>query len=87
MLAVADARRFSLLPAPALTLPGLPAGALPPIDGTLTAQLVASVDASRLDGLSGHVRLTGFRAGAVTGDPARIPMESTPPRPLTWMIW
>jgi autotransporter translocation and assembly factor TamB len=66
VLAIADVHRFSLLPAAVRTLPGLPTGALQPLAGTLDAQLVGSLDGSRLDGLSGHVRLAGLRYGALT---------------------
>ncbi len=66
VLAIADAHRFSLLPAVIRALPGIPTGALPPLAGTLDAQVVGSVDGSRLDGLSGHVRLAGLRYGTLT---------------------
>ncbi len=68
VLAIADAHQFSLLPAAAHTLPGIPIGALPPLAGTLDAQVVGSVDGSRLDGLSGHVRLAGLRYGTLSAN-------------------
>ena len=68
VLAIADAHRFTLLHGPAPALPGFAHDTLPPIAGTLDAQLAASVDGSRLDGLSGHARLTGLRYGALTAD-------------------
>ena len=68
VLAIAGAHRFTLLPATARGLPGFAHDALPPIAGTLDAQLVGSVDGSRLDGLSGHARLTGLRYGALSAD-------------------
>jgi autotransporter translocation and assembly factor TamB len=77
VLAIADAHRFSLLPAAARTLPGIPTGALPPLAGTLDAQLVGSVDGSRLDGLSGHVRIAGLRYGALTAS-ATADLGTTP---------
>jgi autotransporter translocation and assembly factor TamB len=77
VLAIADVHRFSLLPATARSLPGIPTGALPPLAGTLDAQLVASVDGSRLDGLSGHVRLAGLRYGALTAG-ATADLGTTP---------
>lgn len=76
-LAIVDAHRFSLLPAKAVPpLPGLPARSLAVPAGTLDAQLVGAVDASRLDGLSGHVRLSGLRYGAIAAD-ARIDLGTT----------
>ncbi len=68
VLAIADAHRFSLLPATVASLPGIQTNALPQVAGTLDAQLVGSVDAARLDGLSGHVHLAGLRYGAVTAN-------------------
>ncbi|MGA2394018.1 MAG: translocation/assembly module TamB domain-containing protein [Candidatus Lustribacter sp.] len=71
VLAIAGVQRFSLLPARAFpALPGLPGGTLRPLAGRLDAQLVGAVDGSRLDGLRGHVRLTGFRYGALTANAA-----------------
>ena len=68
VLAIAGAQHFSLLPSNHATLPGIRANALPPLAGTLDAQLIGSLDASQLDGLSGHVRLARFRYGALTAD-------------------
>ena len=67
-LGVIEAHRFSLLSAPMPTLPGLHMAALPAVAGTLDAQLVGSLDAGRLNALSGHVRLAGLRYGAATAD-------------------
>jgi len=64
---VASARRFSLLPAPAATLPGMSANALPAIGGTIDAALAASVDRDRLSAAGGHLALSGMRIGSVTG--------------------
>ena len=77
VLAIADVHHFSLLPAAARTLPGIPTGALPPLAGTLDAQVVGSVDGSRLDGLSGHVRLAGLRYGTLTAS-ASADLGTTP---------
>jgi autotransporter translocation and assembly factor TamB len=67
VLAIAGVQRFSLLPSRAVpTLPGVAAATLRPLAGRLDAQLVGAVDGSRLDGLSGHMRLTSFRYGALT---------------------
>ena len=66
-LGVLDAHQFSLLPAKMVPLPGLRTTALPPIAGTLDAQIVGGLDSDRLDALSGHLRLAGLRYGAISG--------------------
>ena len=66
VLAIVDARRMSLRSGTVPVLPGLRIAELPPVAGTLDAQVVGAVDASRLDALSGHVRLAGVRYGALT---------------------
>ena len=68
VLAIADAHRFTLLHAAVPQLPGLRSSSLPALAGTLDAQLVGALDAGRLDGLSGHVRLAGLRYGTTTAD-------------------
>ncbi len=61
------AQRFALLPARRAALSGLDLAALPSIAGTLDAALAGSVDNGRLTAASGHVELSGVRAGSVTG--------------------
>ena len=69
-LGVVAANHFSLLPAQTATLPGVKLAALPPVAGTLDAQLVGGLDNDQLDALSGHIRLAGLRYGAITGTAA-----------------
>jgi autotransporter translocation and assembly factor TamB len=69
-LGIVDARHFSLLPAAFAPLPGVHAGALPVVAGTIDAQLAGGLDGDQLDALSGHVRLSGLRFGPVSGNAA-----------------
>jgi autotransporter translocation and assembly factor TamB len=69
-LGIGDAQHFSLLPAALAPLPGLHVAALPVVAGTLDAQLAGGLDGDQLDALSGHVRLSGLRFGAITGSAA-----------------
>jgi autotransporter translocation and assembly factor TamB len=68
VLGIVGARHMSLRPGAMPELPGLRIPALPTVAGTLDAQVIGAVDASRLDALSGHVRLAGLRYGAATAD-------------------
>jgi autotransporter translocation and assembly factor TamB len=68
VLGIVDAHRLSLRPGAIPSLPGFRLAQFPPVAGTLDAQVVGAVDASRLDELSGHVRLAGVRYGALTAN-------------------
>jgi autotransporter translocation and assembly factor TamB len=68
VLGIVAAQHMSLRPGPIPVLPGFRPAELPAVAGTLDAQLVGAVDASRLDELSGHVRLAGVRYGALTAN-------------------
>jgi autotransporter translocation and assembly factor TamB len=65
VLGIVDAHRMSLRPGPIPVLPGFQLAEFPSVAGTLDAQVAGAVDASRLDALSGHVRLAGLRYGAM----------------------
>ena len=65
---IVDAEHFSLLPGHMPALPGLRVAALPTVAGTLDAQIAGAVDRGSLSAASGHVRLSGLRYGAITGD-------------------
>jgi autotransporter translocation and assembly factor TamB len=68
VLAIVDAHRMSLRAGVIPVLPGFHLAQFPSVAGTLDAQIVGAVDASRLDALSGHVRLAGVRYGALTAN-------------------
>jgi autotransporter translocation and assembly factor TamB len=68
VLGIIDAHRMSLRPGAIPVLPGFRLAEFPSVAGTLDAQIVGAVDASRLDALSGHVRLGGVRYGALTAN-------------------
>lgn len=66
---VVAAHRLSLLPARIATLPGLPARALPPLRGSLDADVALNVRSAKLAAAAGALRLRGAAAGGlVLGD-------------------